>query len=123
MAQVDKSVDLLKIIREGLKGGGSTASGKPAAFGLYVVKVITADPEVTILFEGSELPLGEDIFEIPLRFQPLEEGARYFALPITGSGQRWGLIEKLDGKEITGSFTTADNKTVTITNGTISEIT
>lgn len=122
--QTDKSIALLKLFRnegEPKAGGGAPSSSSSAAGSLYIVKVITASPEVTIVFEGSSAPLGDDIFEIPIRFQPVEEGSRYFALPIVG-GHRWGIIEKLDGEEVTGSFTSADNKTITVTNGIIEKI-
>jgi len=118
MATTDRSLDLLVLLR----GEGESTAGGTGSSGLYVVKVLTASPEVTISFEGSDLPLGPDIFEIPIRFQPLEEGSRYFALPIINSGQRWGLVEKLDGEEVTGTFTTVDNKTVTVTNGLVKKI-
>ena len=122
--KTDKSIELLKVIRG---EGRSKAGGRPQnsvagnAGSLYIVKVITASPEVTIVFEGSSTPLGDDIFEVPIRFQPVEEGSRYFALPIVG-GHRWGIIEKLDGEEVTGSFTSADNKTITVTNGIVEKI-
>lgn len=125
--KTDKSIELLQVIRgeKPSTAGGSKAGTKSNAAGnagsLYVVKVITASPEVTIVFEGSSTPLGDDIFEIPIRFQPVEEGSRYFALPIVG-GHRWGIIEKLDGEEVTGSFTSADNKTITVTNGIVEKI-
>lgn len=111
--KVDRSVDLLKLLRGGKKPQGSEA-------GLFIVKVITATPEVTLMFEGSQLPLGMDIFEVPVRLSPLEEGSRYFALPIL-NGQRWGLLDKLDGKGVEGSFI-AGTKTITVANGQITKI-
>lgn len=125
--ETDKSIALLKIFRnEGKpKAGGSktttTSTASGTAGSLYIVKVITASPEVTIVFEGSSAPLGDDIFEVPIRFQPLQENSRYFALPIVG-GHRWGIVEKLDGEEVTGSFTSADSKTITVTNGIVEKI-
>jgi hypothetical protein len=113
MAKVDRSVDLLVLLR-GQKNKGEGING------LYVVKVATAEPEATLIFEGSDLPLGTDIFEIPVRLLPLEEGSRYFALPIA-NGQRWGLLDKLDGNGVEGSFT-AGTKTITVSNGLITEI-
>jgi hypothetical protein len=114
MAKVDRSVDLLVLLRGGNQNNGEAITG------LYVVKVATAEPEATLIFEGSDLPLGTDIFEIPVRLLPLEEGSRYFALPIA-NGQRWGIIDKLDGKGVEGSFT-AGTKTITVSNGLITEI-
>lgn len=127
--QTDKSIELLQVIRgeKPSTAGGSTTSNNNnnkaagGAASLHIVKVITASPEVTIVFEGSSAPLGDDIFEIPIRFQPVEEGSRYFALPIVG-GHRWGIIEKLDGEEVTGSFLSKDDKTITVTNGIVEKI-
>lgn len=120
MAHADKSVDLLILFRGGQKAGSEAP--KEGVMGLYVVKVVTAEPAVTIVFEGSTAPIGSDIFEVPIRLQPLQEGSRYFALPITGNGHRWGLIEKLDGEEATGTFTSADGKTITVTNSYVEKI-
>ncbi|MED3571968.1 hypothetical protein [Cytobacillus praedii] len=114
MVKPDRSVDLLKRMR----GPGQNKQ----SIGLYVVKVVTAGPDM-LQFEGSKLPLDSDLFEIPIRLIPLEEGARYFALPIIGGdNNRWGLLEKIDGTEATGSFTTVDSKTVTVTNGIVKKI-
>lgn len=82
----DKSTALLKLLR-----------GQQQKPGLYIVKVNTASPP-TFTFEGANLAIDADLFEIPKDFQPLTKGARYFALPIIGQyeSQRWGLIQKIN---------------------------
>lgn len=116
MTAVNRDVDLLKLLR------GENKPTENSGVGLYIVKVITAQPEVTLVFEGTQLPLDLDIFEVPVKLLPLEEGARYFALPIIGNGQRWGLLEKIDGEGVKGTFTSSDNKTITVENGLIKKI-
>ena len=82
----DRSTALLKL----LKGGQS-------AMGLYVVTVDTDAPP-TFVFEGSEKQIDADLFEIPVEFQPVSAGDRFFALPILGKddSQRWGLLQKIN---------------------------
>lgn len=121
MPNTDRSLDLLVLLRKGASGGDPQNSTQNSGGNLYIVRCITAEPEITLAFEGTDLPIGTDIFEIPIRFLPIEEGARYFALPIIG-GQRWGLLEKIDGEEITDSFLTGDNRTVEVKNGIVKEI-
>lgn len=84
MARVDKSLQLLQIIR-----------GKSSARGLMIVK---ADTTASFVFEGSSTPLDLDLFEIPVSLQPIAVGKRYFTLPIvaTDNSQRWGIITILD---------------------------
>lgn len=82
----DRSTALLKLLL-----------GSQTKTGLYIVKVNTTSP-VTFTFEGSNLALDGDLFEIPKDFQPLTVGARFFVLPILGQyeSQRWGLLQKIN---------------------------
>lgn len=85
---MDKSVQLLKLLRGLQKGGGV----------LQIAEVKTAAPNpVTLIFQGTNLALDLDIFEVPADFQPLQVGNKFFALPIAGDAvaPRWGLIKKL----------------------------
>ncbi|WP_332648902.1 hypothetical protein [Lysinibacillus sp. 54212] len=120
MAKTNNDVDLLKLMRGGNRPQNN--SSKPGGFGLLVVKVITVEPEATFVFEGAKIPVDIDIFEVPIRLLPLEEGARYFALPIVGNGTRFGLLEKIDGEGVKGTFISADNKTIVFDNGLIKEV-
>lgn len=86
MERTDKSVKLLKLL-----GGRQQNDGIK---GLQIVRVVTTNP-VTVVFEGSPLSLDIDIFEVPRDFLPLTQGAKFFALPIQGGSQRWGLIQKI----------------------------
>jgi hypothetical protein len=110
----DRSTALLKLLRGGQIGTG-----------LYIVTVNTSAP-LTFVFEGSDKQIDADLFEIPAEFQPLTEGARYFALPILGKheSQRWGLIQKIDGPTNTKTFITGGSnpQTVTVQDGLIKEI-
>ena len=81
---MDKSVDLLKLLRGGNAGGTS---------GLYIVSASTAS---TFVFLGTNQALDEAIFEIPEDMKPIYPGEKFFALPIAGEGtNRWGLIQRL----------------------------
>jgi hypothetical protein len=82
----DRSTALLNLLRQ-----------KQQRTGLYIVKVSSASP-VTFTFEGSNLALDQDLFEIPTDYQPLSKGQRFFTLPILGhyDSQRWGLIQKIN---------------------------
>lgn len=82
----DKSTALLRLLR-----------GSQEKMGLYIVTVNTASPP-TFVFEGAGVAIDADIFEIPTDFQPLQKGARFFALPILGKqeSQRWGLLQKIN---------------------------
>jgi len=82
----DRSTALLKLLRKGQEKTG-----------LYIVKVSSASP-LTFTFEGSNLALDDDLFEIPAEYKPLAKGQRFFTLPILGQyeSQRWGLIQKLN---------------------------
>lgn len=87
----DKSVDLMALIK------GSKDTGSP---GLRIAKVNTTEPEaITLIFEGAPLPLGLDIFEIPVSLYPLRKGDKFLVFPILGEGisQRWAAVQKLSG--------------------------
>lgn len=85
---MDKAVALLKLLR-----------GKPGeAPGVRIVEIKTSAPApVTMVFQGTNLALDLDIFEVPASFQPVQKGQKFFALPIVGGGAapRWGLIQKI----------------------------
>ncbi|MGG0702966.1 hypothetical protein ABE094_21450 [Bacillus inaquosorum] len=83
----DRSTALLKLMRR-----QDTQTG----LGLRIIKVSSASP-LTLTFEGSNLALDQELFEIPEDFKPLAKGQRFFTLPILGqyASQRWGLIEKI----------------------------
>lgn len=82
----DRSTALLKLLR-----------GRQEKGGLYIVKVSSASP-LTFTFEGSDLALDQDLFEIPKDYQPPSKGDRFFTLPILGNyeSQRWGLLQKIN---------------------------
>ncbi|MGP9042097.1 hypothetical protein [Cytobacillus kochii] len=84
----DRSTALIKLLR-----------GKEAnrSSGLYIVKVSSASP-LTFTFEGSNLALDHELFEVPEDYKPLAQGQRFFTLPILGvyDSQRWGLIQKIN---------------------------
>jgi hypothetical protein len=82
----DRSTALLKLLR-----------GPQEKPGLYIVKVSSTSP-ATFSFEGSNLALDDDLFEVPIAYQPLSKGDRFFTLPILGThgSQRWGLVQKLN---------------------------
>jgi hypothetical protein len=83
---VNRSADLLQLLRK-----------KQAPLGLYVVRVITTSPD-TLVFEGTNTPVDQDLFEVPKRLKPLTKGSRYFTLPITtqDSSNRWGILDEID---------------------------
>jgi hypothetical protein len=87
--KTDKTVDLLKLIR-----------GPGGQQGLKIVKVDTTDPDpITLVFEGTPLPLDLEIFEIPVDCYPLRKGDRLLAYRLVGTenGQRWAAFSKLSG--------------------------
>ena len=93
-----RSVDLLKL----LKNTGRTVQG----LGLMTVTVITAAPDpVTVKFDGTNLALDLEIFVVATALQPLQAGAKYFALPMSGAGdsQRWGIVQAVDVAAIPGA--------------------
>lgn len=95
----DKTVDILKIIR-----------GAKDQAGLKIVKINTTDPDpITLVFEGTPLPLDLDIFEIPVSCYPLRKGDRLLAFPLVGqeNGQRWAIITKLNGGVVMATMTGA----------------
>lgn len=112
MAKTDKSVDLLGVMR-----------GKKTSSGLKIVRVTTASP-AALVFEGTEQAIDLDVFEMPEQYLPLQRGDRFFTLPIIDqdSGQRLGIVHKLNNPGATGSFTSEDGKTITVTNGIIVSI-
>lgn len=85
---VDKSVDLLNLLRGG-------ANGSP---GLRIVTVNTAAPyATTFMFEGTQLALDIDVFEVAASCYPLLTGDKLLAYPLVNAGgQRWALITKLN---------------------------
>lgn len=85
--KVDKTVDLLRLLR----GAGSLGGG------LSIATVTTIAP-VTLVIEGTPIPVDIELFEIPAAFIPLRVGDKFFTLPITSSslGQRWGLLVRLN---------------------------
>ncbi|MCO5387789.1 MAG: hypothetical protein NHB14_20700 [Desulfosporosinus sp.] len=85
----EKAVDLLSMLR-----------GPKDAPGLRIVVVSSTEPDViTLAFEGTKQALGLGIFEVPVACYPLKTGDRLLAFPLIGEqiGQRWGVIEKLNG--------------------------
>jgi len=89
----DRSVDLLNLLK-----------GPQQSNGLKVVKVSTTDPAaITLVFEGTKLALGLEIFEIPVSLYPLKVGDRLLAYPLIGQdvGQRWGLLKNINGGSVT----------------------
>jgi len=85
----DKTLDILKLIR-----------GTKDHIGLKIVKVNTTDPDpITLVFEGTPLPLDIDVFEIPVECYPLRKDDRFLVFPLVGqeNGQRWAIITKLNG--------------------------
>lgn len=98
MAGGDRAVDLLKLIRAGASSPG-----------LRVVKVSTTDPNpITLCFEGTQLALDLDIFEVPISLYPLRTGDRFFSFPIVGNN-RWGLLEKLNGGVAMGTMASSSS--------------
>lgn len=98
MKGTDKAVDLLAAIR-GLNGKNKKNQG-----GLKVIKVQTTEPDpITFTFEGSDLALDLEIFEIPVGRYPLRRNDRLLVYPIVGdeNSQRWAAIEKISGGAIT----------------------
>ena len=88
-AYTDRAADLLTLMRSGAKTPG-----------LKVVKVGNTDPNpITLVFEGTTLPLDLDVFEVPVNCYPLRQGDRLLAYPLVGleNGQRWAVITKLNG--------------------------
>lgn len=97
----DTSMKLLGIMR-GLQAPGVT--------GLKVVRVDATDPNpVTFVFEGTQLAIDIDIFEVPISAYPLRKGDRFLAFPLIGEGasQRWGLVEKLTGGVVLATMQSA----------------
>lgn len=108
---VDKSVDLLKIMR-----------GPAADPGLKIVRVITTEPDpVTLVIEGTDIALDPEIFEIPVDAYPLRVDDRFLAYPMvsTGEATRWGLINKLTGGLI---FATMQSPTSLLIDGMVANI-
>jgi len=83
------ALDLLNLIK-----------GQQTAPGLRIAKVSSTEPDkITITFEGEKLALGLEIFEVPVGLYPLKKDDRLLAFPLIGeqAGQRWGIIEKING--------------------------
>lgn len=93
------AVQVLKILRGEGQGGDNV--------GLKVIRVVTTEPDpITFVFEGTELPLDLEIFEVPVDFYPLAKGDRFLGFPLIGLGasQRWGLIQKINGGQPIGTM-------------------
>ncbi|GAA4711185.1 hypothetical protein [Brevibacillus fulvus] len=98
MAKHDVSVSLLSVMR----------GPKPKAPGLRVVTVKTTEPSpITFVFEGSDKALDLELFEVPVDFYPLRIGDQLLAFPMVDKGvsQRWGLLQKINGGLVLGTYT------------------
>ena len=84
MAKVDKSIELLRLLR-----------GKGSQQGMMIVKADTSD---SLVFEGSDVPLDLDLFIVPKSIEPIQSGKRYFTQPIlmADKSQRWGILQQID---------------------------
>ena len=102
---MDNAVDLLKLLR----GGRNENNVGGAGDGLRIIRAVTTDPSpVTFVFEGTELALDIDVFEIPINLYPICTGDRFLTSPIVGHDtQRWGAITKLDKGFVTGIMQSA----------------
>lgn len=104
MKDIDRSVELLKTLRGGRNQGGVT--------GLKIVRIDATEPDpVTLVFEGTKLALGMEIFEIPVDCYPLRKGDRFLAYPLVGqeASQRWGVLQKLNGGVVLATMTGPDS--------------
>lgn len=96
MKRPDKRADLLKMLR-----------GKREAIGLRVISIVTAVPNpVTFIFAGTSIAIDTGVFEIPVDFYPLKKGDSFLAFPLisTIAGQRWGLLQKINGGLVLGTM-------------------
>lgn len=102
---MDNAVDLLKLLRN----GNSKTNVGGAGDGLRIIRAVTTDPNpVTFVFEGTELALDIEIFEIPINLYPVCTGDRFLTGPIVGhDNQRWGVITKLNKGFVTGTMQSA----------------
>ena len=98
MTLVDKSVDLLKLIRSEKPSEGA----QDDFTGFKVLKVVSSEPdELGLVFEGTAVSLGIELFEIPVSMYPLAVGDRFFVFPIVGNGMRWAVFQKInDGPKL-----------------------
>lgn len=97
--KTDKTLDILRVIR-----------GPKDQVGLKIIRVNTADPApITLVFEGTPLPLDLEVFEIPVSCYPLRKDDRLLAFPLVGNenGQRWAALTKLNGGVIMATMTGA----------------
>lgn len=88
------------------------------------LRIATAANETPLTFkiEGTEIQLDADLFVVPEAYKPVKKGDQFFVLPILDqAAQRWGVIQRISGG-YDGTYTTGDNRTATITDGTVTKV-
>lgn len=95
MKGVDKSVDLMALIRGKKSPAGLQTSDDVTGF--KILRVATSEPDpFTFVFEGTQQALDFELFEIPVNCYPLAVGDRFLVFPIAGHGMRWAVFSKLN---------------------------